>query len=393
MDKSDLSKLVKKAGLRIRRGGLPCSHMRKYIVGVILSASVLAIPVFTQATALTTAQSTSLIAVVQSSPGVPASAFVNLITAFSNITTNQATSLIAVVQASPSTAASAFVNLLTSFTDDTATTQAATPATTQSSTSAASPTATTQPTTPAIPPTSTELSNTSTNASSTAPTIPTTVVPTTVPPPALVPIPTPQSQPTSIVQDGFDTYNIGMLQGQGGWSNYTNGSNFVVVDTEAFGGTKAIYNQTKADSVITKTGPLLLDGKQTVYVKTASRASWGIHSDGNFQVRVSKNPWASGAQGLAFAAVSFKGDGNVTYYDSVADTYKNFATYEDGVWTSLDIEWRSSDKTARYRINNRSWTDWYTFRNASAFTGFDNVGFDFDLRDGYGGGVYFDSLQ
>jgi len=73
--------------------------------------------------ALTQQQSTSLIAVVQSSPGTPASAFVSLITAFSNITTNQATSLITVVQSAPGVPANAFVNLLTSFTVDTPATQ------------------------------------------------------------------------------------------------------------------------------------------------------------------------------------------------------------------------------------------------------------------------------
>ena len=346
--------------------------MKNWVLGAVLSLGVLAIPAFTHAAALTTTQSTSLIAVVQSSPGTPASAFVNLITAFSNITVNQATSLIAVVQASPSTPASAFVDLLTSFTADTVGAQSATSATNQS---------VTQTTTQSTAPTSSN--ETSVHASSTAPTIisSTTTLSTTTTP----------SQSIRIVQDEFDVYNKGTLQGQGGWNSYTNGLNFVVVDTEAFSGTRAIYNQTKTDSVITKTGSLLADGKQAFYVKTSSRTSWVTHSDGNAQVRVSKNPWASGS--AIFAAVSFKSDGNVAYYDHVIDKYKNFASYDDGVWTLLEIEWRSSDKTARYRVNNGNWTDWYTFRNASEFTGFDNIGFDFDLRDGLGGGVYFDSLQ
>lgn len=72
----------------------------------------------------------SLIAVVQSSPGTPASAFVSLITAFSNITVTQATSLITVVQAAPSVPANAFVDLLTSFTVDTTAVQPVTPTTT-----------------------------------------------------------------------------------------------------------------------------------------------------------------------------------------------------------------------------------------------------------------------
>lgn len=110
----------------------------------LLAILFLILPSISSAAALTQQQSTSLIAVVQSSPGVPASAFVNLITAFSNITVNQASSLIAVVQASPNTPATAFVDLLTSFTVDTQ----ATPATNQATT----PTATqsTAPATPAI---------------------------------------------------------------------------------------------------------------------------------------------------------------------------------------------------------------------------------------------------
>lgn len=90
--------------------------MRKIIPTLAILFSIL--PSVSSAAALTQQQSTSLIAVVQSSPGTPASAFVSLITAFSNITTNQAASLITVVQAAPGVPANAFVNLLTSFTVD-----------------------------------------------------------------------------------------------------------------------------------------------------------------------------------------------------------------------------------------------------------------------------------
>lgn len=75
-------------------------------------------PSISSAAALTSDQATSLISVVQSSPGTNPSAFVPLITAFSNITTTQAVSLINVVQQSPSTPANAFISLLTSFTID-----------------------------------------------------------------------------------------------------------------------------------------------------------------------------------------------------------------------------------------------------------------------------------
>ena len=81
------------------------------------------VPSVSFAASLTQAQANSLIAVVQSSPGIPASAFTNFITAFSNITVAQADSLIGVVQASPGVVATSFTNLLTSFTADTPVTQ------------------------------------------------------------------------------------------------------------------------------------------------------------------------------------------------------------------------------------------------------------------------------
>ncbi len=111
------------------------------------------LPSVSFAAALTQQQSSSLIAVVQSSPGTPASAFVSLITAFSNITVNQASSLIAVVQAAPGVPASAFVNLLTSFTVDTPTSQSqpTAQATSQAVTPIATTTSGTIPATPAIP--------------------------------------------------------------------------------------------------------------------------------------------------------------------------------------------------------------------------------------------------
>lgn len=89
--------------------------------------SFFAVPTMSFAAALTSRQSSSLIAVIQSSPSTPARAFVSLITAFSNITVNQATSLITVVQAAPGVPANAFVDLLTSFTVDPVGTQPTTP--------------------------------------------------------------------------------------------------------------------------------------------------------------------------------------------------------------------------------------------------------------------------
>ncbi|MFZ3043517.1 MAG: hypothetical protein WA058_00165 [Minisyncoccia bacterium] len=97
--------------------------MKRTFIKTLIIALFLAMPSMTLAAALTPQQAISLIAVVQSSPTTPASAFVSLITAFSNITVNQATSLITVVQSAPGVPANAFVDLLTSFTVDSVATQ------------------------------------------------------------------------------------------------------------------------------------------------------------------------------------------------------------------------------------------------------------------------------
>lgn len=81
--------------------------------------SLLIIPHAVLASPLSDPQARSLIAVVQSSPETPASAFTDLITAFSKITVKQAESLIAVVQAAPGVAPDAFVSMLIAFTEDT----------------------------------------------------------------------------------------------------------------------------------------------------------------------------------------------------------------------------------------------------------------------------------
>lgn len=190
-------------------------NMKK--IAPVLAILFFILPSVSFAAALTTQQSTSLIAVVQSSPGTPASAFVPLITSFSNITVNQATSLITVVQASLSTPASAFVNLLVSFTEDTPAVQSTTPATVVPAITTPVMQTNQQPTQPVT------QSPTPTNSQSTTPT-PTQVVPpittvvtptqTQVIPSTTVVAPTPQlkvviaSDKTQIRADGQDIATI-----------------------------------------------------------------------------------------------------------------------------------------------------------------------------------------
>ncbi len=213
------------------------------------------------------------------------------------------------------------------------------------------------------------------------------------------PTPTPTVTPASncsgyindlqpVVVDNFNGYSDGSIVGQDGWVSYVNGDHFVVQGSTAFEGAKAVHNDSFGDSVAGRYGTSRTDGKQAVCFRTENRDNWGFYSaDGNVGFRVS-----DGLNGTIFASVSLKKDGHVAYYDPIADVYSDFATYNDNEWALLEIEWRSSGKTARYRINGGTWTDWKTFRGAPSFTKFDFLHFGFVLPSG-SGGVYFDALR
>lgn len=143
------------------------------------------------------------------------------------------------------------------------------------------------------------------------------------------------------------------------------------------------------DNILTQTGSQLTDGIQTIYVKTQDRDNWVSYTDGNVQVRVSNGPWGAGNN--TFAGISFKKDGNISYFDH---SWINFATYNDGEWNKVDIQWHSStdssENSARYRVNDGTWTDWKHFYNSDSLTYFDNIGYEFDLPGG-SGSAFFDT--
>lgn len=201
-------------------------------------------------------------------------------------------------------------------------------------------------------------------------------------PPA--PISTPPTTCQDILCDNFDSYLNGQIINQG-WVNRANGAPYVIEDS-----IKALGNfNTNADSVITKTGSnLLMDGKQSFWVYAADRANWGSYSRGeNVQIRLNKGSWDS----PSWAVMAFMKDGHVGYVDPVPDIFVPFDTYNDNAWNLAEIEWRSSDQKARYRVNERTWSNWITMRSPATFSGFDTVGFvTFYLGTG---GVYFDDLH
>lgn len=195
---------------------------------------------------------------------------------------------------------------------------------------------------------------------------------------------------TPILNENFNGYTNGSIVGQGGWYDRANGLPWVVEGSIVQEGAKAIYNNnTGADSVITKNngGNKVTDGKQSFYVRTQNRSNWSNARPTNFQLGIFQGSW----DGPSRATLGFERDGHVNYVNGSNDARVNFSTYVDSAWNLVEIEWRSSDASARYRINNGTWTSWIPFTGGGSFTGFDTVGFvTWYLGDG---GVYIDYLH
>ncbi len=196
----------------------------------------------------------------------------------------------------------------------------------------------------------------------------------------------------AVIGENFKRYSNGTIVGQGRWYNRENGTVWVVQDAlDPVSGEKGkiLYNNNPGtDSIITKTAKIpLADGKQSFYIRTENRFNWSDTRSTNFQLGLFQGSW----DGPSRITIGFEKDGTVNYVDGSNDARVNFDTYNDNSWNLVEIEWRSSDISARYRINNGTWTSWIPFTGGTYFTGFDTVGFvTWYLGTG---GVYIGKLE
>jgi len=147
----------------------------------------------------------------------------------------------------------------------------------------------------------------------------------------------------TILEDDFNSYNDGDLNGQGSWSGSTN---WDIQGVQTYEGIKAIECATGA-SMISKSGTGIDTGRINFYIFVESNAGVGAE----FSLKEGNNSIAEVGIGVADDFIHIK------YLDDQA-VWTDFDDFTLNDWNLVEVEWRISDKKTRYRLNEGTWTDW-----------------------------------
>src|SRR3989344_8910166 len=152
---------------------------------------------------------------------------------------------------------------------------------------------------------------------------------------------------STILTDNFNSYDNGTISGQGGWV----GSNFMTIQNEAvFEGSKSLKlsDPFSANFSVQKTGTLTNDGRMTIYVQ----GHLGGSTFPLIEVQLKEG------DNTAISVKNHTGR-DFSYYNGDIGSNSIFGPQmASDTWYALQIEWRSSDHTARYRINDGNFTNW-----------------------------------
>jgi hypothetical protein len=157
----------------------------------------------------------------------------------------------------------------------------------------------------------------------------------------------------TILTDNFNGYSNGNLNGQGSWSQTAGVNTFQAQGTTTFEGAKAVSVGSGAnDDAVKKTGTAQGDGLITFYFYPTNTnyesIMFGLYSGSNLAYWFSmETPFGN------YTATLYHGSHNQIP-----------GNYTQNVWNYGQIEWRSSDHTARANLNGGTWTDWHAGLNA-----------------------------
>lgn len=155
----------------------------------------------------------------------------------------------------------------------------------------------------------------------------------------------------TILEDDFNSYNDGDLNGQGSWAGNTVFDVQGILVYEGAKGIKAIG--TAANQLIAKTGSQLSEGRITIYHRRTTLG--GSVADYSFPFRLYEDTTI--CTGVGFGINNSTSIDLMT--DSVwVDTGYNFAV---DTWYEIEVEWRedAGNPQTRMRVDGGAWYGWY----------------------------------
>jgi len=155
----------------------------------------------------------------------------------------------------------------------------------------------------------------------------------------------------TIFEDDFDSYNLGDLTGQGGWTAADNGSSYEVVDAYAHSGAKSIKCRSYYPCYIAKTGTNEINGilKIRFYIVAHDTfRNW----DTTFTFRQSPGESTLNHVLLKDAGPPFD---FIIWLGSTSQIYTNISP---GQWYALKVEWNANTDKMRIQLDDLESSDW-----------------------------------
>lgn len=147
----------------------------------------------------------------------------------------------------------------------------------------------------------------------------------------------------TLLKDNFNSYDDNPLDGQGSW---VSDENFDIQAATVYEGAKAV--KIKAGATSGNQAYKLATGVTTGSQSFAFRSAG---TDSNLKIELLGNAAGVGVY------VIITTTGKIQYYTTGFST-GDIQNYSANTWYVVDVEWRVSDKKARYRVNAGDWTDW-----------------------------------
>ena len=169
------------------------------------------------------------------------------------------------------------------------------------------------------------------------------------------------------LNDNFDSYNDGDLNGQGGWSGP---ANYDVQGVTTYGGT------TKAVHTIASGGTTVIEKSVTKVVDGSQIAFHNPHTD-----FAGKGTFIQFYEGADFISnVGFDAGNIYLYWDDSGRQSDKIGEYDLYTWYKVEVEWNATANQVRARIDDGTWSDW---KSSDAFGGIDTISMAETQAEGY----------